>query len=89
MRLLSRAVILTGVIACAPLQAQEYDYFAANRDLIRNGVQAVLTCNGLFTSGRSIEQVFGQELAYVRESSKLRGGVLGSAEGGPYAKGLL
>ena len=42
-----------------------YDYFAANRLMIRNGVQAVLTCNGLFTSHRTLEQVYAQELAYM------------------------
>ena len=50
------------------LQAVEedgYDYFAANRLMIRNGVQAVLTCNGLFTSHRTLEQVYAQELTYM------------------------
>lgn len=27
-------------------QQGEYDYFSANRTMIRNGVQAVLMCNG-------------------------------------------
>ena len=54
-----------------------YDYFAHNRLLIRNGVQAVLMCNGLFTSRRNIEQVFEQELAYLSRP-------LGNAEGGNY-----
>lgn len=50
-----------------PLVVSEgpYDYFAANRALIAAGVQAVLTCNGLFTSERSLEQVKAQELAYL------------------------
>ncbi|MEM9387411.1 MAG: serine hydrolase [Pseudomonadota bacterium] len=56
----------------------DYDYFAANRTLIRNGVQAVLTCNGLFTSQRSLQQVFAQELAYLGDRR------LGDAQGGPY-----
>jgi CubicO group peptidase (beta-lactamase class C family) len=34
--------------------------------MIRNGVQAVLTCNGLFTSGRSLELVQREELEYLR-----------------------
>ena len=55
-----------------------WDYFAPNRELIRNGVQAVLTCNGLFTSGRSLQQVFDQELAYLEDR------VLGDASGGEY-----
>jgi len=57
-----------------------YDYFAANRSLIRHGVQAVLMCNGLFTSRRSLEQVFEQELAYMVRL----GGPVGSIEGGDW-----
>jgi len=58
-------------------QMDDYDYFAANRTTIRNGVQAVLMCNGLFTSGRTLEQVFRQELAYLPEP-------VGTADGGEY-----
>ena len=58
-------------------QQDDFDYFQANRLMIRNGVQAVLMCNGLFTSGRSLEQVFRQELAYLKHA-------VGSAEGGNY-----
>ncbi|MEM7675106.1 MAG: serine hydrolase [Myxococcota bacterium] len=42
-----------------------FDYFAANRATIGAGVQAVLTCNGLFTSNRSLTRVRAQELAYL------------------------
>ena len=48
-----------------------------NRELIQRGVQAVLTCNGLFTSNRTLDQVYEQELAYVRNP-------IGTAEGGDY-----
>ena len=58
-------------------QTADYDYFDANRTMIRNGVQAVLMCNGLFTSKRSLEQVFDQEVAYLRDP-------VGSAAGGGY-----
>ena len=58
-------------------QTESYDYFSANRNTIRNGVQAVLTCNGLFTSHRTLEQVFTQELAYLLDP-------VGSADGGEY-----
>jgi len=58
-------------------QTDDFDYFAANRTLIRNGVQAILMCNGLFTSGRTLEQVFTQELAYLPNP-------VGTAEGGEY-----
>lgn len=58
-------------------QPSEYDYFAANRIMIRNGVQALLTCNGLFTSNRTLEQVFNQELAILDDP-------VGSTRGGHY-----
>ncbi len=76
-------------------QEERYDYFAANRTMIRNGVQAVLMCNGLFTSGRTIEQVFAQELAYLSEpvgtvnggeyviNNDLQAVAIGGAESGP------
>ncbi len=63
--------------ASAQDATDDYDYFAHNRLMIRNGVQAVLMCNGLFTSHRSIEQVFHQELAYLSAP-------VGNAEGGNY-----
>lgn len=42
-----------------------YDYFSANRQLVRNGLQAVLMCNGLYTSNRHVSEIFEQELAYL------------------------
>lgn len=60
-------------------QIDDYDYFAANRQMIRNGVQAVLMCNGLFTSGRTLKQVFEQELAYIPAPN-----LVGTADGGEY-----
>jgi CubicO group peptidase (beta-lactamase class C family) len=58
-------------------QPDDYDYFQANRIMIRNGAQALITCNGLFTSNRTLEQVFDQELAIIDEP-------VGSARGGNY-----
>ena len=58
-------------------QEESHDYFSANRLMIRNGVQAVLMCNGLFTSHRTLEQVFEQELAYLPQT-------VGTAAGGNY-----
>ncbi len=60
----------------------DYDYFAHNREMIRNGVQAVLMCNGLFTSNRSLDQVFQQELAYL--GGKRVDRPLGTVAGGAY-----
>lgn len=68
-------LLLTAMSAAQPLD--EFDYFTANRTMIRNGVQAVLMCNGLFTSGRTLEQIFAQELAYLPAP-------VGSVEGGEY-----
>jgi len=64
-------------------QAETFDYFAHNRQLVRNGVQAVLMCNGLFTSKRTLPQVFDQELAYLRSDDF--GGMVGDVAGGDYA----
>jgi CubicO group peptidase (beta-lactamase class C family) len=58
-------------------QPNDFDYFQANRIMIRNGAQALITCNGLFTSNRELERVFDQELAILEEP-------VGSARGGDY-----
>lgn len=68
-------IVLSGVAIARP--ADDFDYFAANRTMIRNGVQAVLMCNGLFTSHRNLEQVFRQELAYLDDP-------VGTVDGGEY-----
>ncbi len=62
-------------------QENRFDYFEANREMIRRGVQAVLMCNGLFTSERNLDQVFEQELAYLDDP-------LGTADGGDYSVDL-
>lgn len=76
-RNLGQIVGLAAVLAAINASAQ-YDYFDHNRQLIRNGVQAVLSCNGLFTSHRTIDQVFSDELTYLDER------VIGTASGGNY-----
>jgi CubicO group peptidase (beta-lactamase class C family) len=63
-------------------QEETYDYFADNRQLVRNGVQAILMCNGLFTSNRDLRQVFRHELAYL--TPERFGGPVGTANGGEY-----
>jgi CubicO group peptidase (beta-lactamase class C family) len=68
------------LLVAAPITAQQeesYDYWQFNREMIQRGVQAVLMCNGLFTSNRTLEQVFDQELKYVRQP-------VGTATGGDY-----
>jgi len=78
-KLLSRALAF-GLLVAAPAATQsadEPDYWAYNRKTIQHGLQAVLLCNGLFTSERTLEQIFAQELAYVDEP-------VGTAAGGDY-----
>jgi len=59
-------------------QQERYDYWKFNRELIRRGQQAILMCNGLFTSNRTLEQVFAQELAFFS------GDAIGTPDGGDY-----
>ena len=77
-RNLGQIVGLAAALTALNASAQ-YDYFEHNRQLIRNGVQAVLSCNGLFTSHRTMDQIFSDELAYLGER------VIGTASGGNYA----
>jgi CubicO group peptidase (beta-lactamase class C family) len=75
-----KIAILIAILFTCTSQAQQlddFDYFLGNRIMIRNGLQAVLMCNGLFTSGRTLEQVFAQELAYVTHP-------VGTVDGGEY-----
>ncbi|MCH8211367.1 MAG: LysM peptidoglycan-binding domain-containing protein [Planctomycetes bacterium] len=82
MNRLLTVLVVVPLLLLVPAHAQQppkesFDYFAANREMIRNGLQAVLLCNGLFTSERTLEQVFAQELAYLRNP-------VGTANGGDY-----
>ncbi|MEM9546438.1 MAG: serine hydrolase [Bacteroidota bacterium] len=58
-------------------QSESYDYYTPNRKMIQRGVQAILSCNGLFTSNRSLQQVYDQELKYLKQP-------IGNASGGDY-----
>ena len=58
-------------------QEERYDYWHVNREMIRYGQQAILMCNGLFTSHRTLEEVFAQELAFLPRP-------VGTAQGGDY-----
>lgn len=71
---------LSCLILLVPALAQQeenYDYARSQRDMVRQGVQAILMCNGLFTSERNLEQVFEQELAYLPQP-------IGTPRGGDY-----
>ena len=70
-------VLLTTTTLPAQEARPAYDYYQPQRELIRRGVQSLLMCNGLFTSGRTVEQVFDEELAYLPE-------LTGTAKGGNY-----
>lgn len=71
------AIALLLPLQVSSQQEEAYDYWRSNRNMIQNGQQAILMCNGLFTSGRTLEQVFDQELAYLRQP-------VGTPRGGDY-----
>lgn len=80
MKRLLTPLLAVGLLAPLPAGAQQeesYDYFRPQRAMIRYGQQAILQCNGLFTSNRTLEQVFDQELAFLRQP-------VGTARGGDY-----
>lgn len=60
-----------------PPQRESYDYWGVQREMIRRGQQAVFVCNGLFTSNRTLEQIYAQELKFLPEP-------IGTAAGGDY-----
>lgn len=75
------AVLLVAIVLSAAGRAQQpragYDYWRVQREMIARGQQAIFMCNGLFTSNRTIEQVFAQELKYLEAP-------VGTAAGGDY-----
>ncbi|NNM31602.1 MAG: serine hydrolase, partial [Gemmatimonadetes bacterium] len=74
------ALVLLASLAASPAVGQQeetFDYWQYNREMIQRGVQAILLCNGLFTSNRTLDQVFEQELAYLRDP-------IGTPERGDY-----
>lgn len=79
--------ILVGLVVTVPTVAgdaqrrgggpQNYDYWAPQREMIRYGQQAIFMCNGLFTSNRTLEQVFAHELKFLPNP-------VGTPQGGDY-----
>ncbi|HLH31045.1 MAG TPA: hypothetical protein VKY31_07565, partial [Terriglobia bacterium] len=56
-------IFLLCIVAVAGQQtATRYDYLRANEALINGGMQALFTCNGLFVSNRTMDQLAGAEL---------------------------
>lgn len=80
MKRLVSAALLAVLIAPTPSRAQQretFDYWGPQREMIRRGQQAIFMCNGLFTSHRTLEQIFAQELAFFRAP-------IGTPRGGDY-----
>ncbi len=80
MKSLHPALVVSVLLAALPAAAQQeetWDYWQPQRQMVRQGQQAIFMCNGLFTSNRTLEQVFAQELAYLPEP-------VGTAKGGDY-----
>jgi CubicO group peptidase (beta-lactamase class C family) len=71
------ALALLAPVPARTQQEEKYDYVRFNRDMVQHGMQAILMCNGLFTSDRTLEQVFAQELAYLQHP-------VGTPRGGDY-----
>jgi len=85
-RLLTMLVGVAAISIMAPVAkvdaqrggtAQSYDYWAPQREMIRYGQQAIFMCNGLFTSNRTLEQIFAQELKFLPNP-------VGTPQGGDY-----
>ena len=71
------ALTLLLPISTLAQQEENYDYWQPQRAMVQRGQQAIFMCNGLFTSKRTLEQIFAQELAFFRDP-------IGSADGGDY-----
>jgi len=59
-------LLLLSPLTTRAQQKESFDYWQFDRALVYRGVQTLMMCNGLFTSNRTLEQIFDQELAYVR-----------------------
>ena len=77
MKRLPLLLLLLVPLASQAQQQEAYDYWQFDKALVWRGVQAFMMCNGVFTSNRTLDQVFAQELAYVR-------GRPGTVEGDDY-----
>lgn len=80
MRFRIATALLVAIALVSAVRAQErrdHDYWKPQREMIQRGEQAVFMCNGLFTSNRTLDQVFRQELKYLPTP-------IGTVEGGDY-----
>ena len=68
---------LAGTVALSltiAAQQDSHDYWGSQREMIRRGQQAIMMCNGLFTSNRTLEQIYSQELKFLARADRLCGG---------------
>ena len=68
------ALVLIALWFVSPVATQQrsaYDYWRVQRQMIERGQQAIFMCNGLFTSNRTIEQIFAQELKFLTRADRL------------------
>ena len=80
MRRFIAPLLTLSLLLSVPVGAQQqetYDYWQGQREMVQRGQQAIFTCNGLFTSNRALQEIFAQELAYLRKP-------VGTAQGGDY-----
>ena len=59
-------VLLLLMAGAGSTQTESYDYHQSTQRLVDLGTQAFMICNGIFTSGRSLEQIYEQELKLNR-----------------------
>src|SRR5436190_22980590 len=55
-------LVFSAFAAGAQQTATRYGYLQANEALINAGMQALFTCNGLFVSNRTLDQLYAAEL---------------------------
>ena len=60
------AVGLLSLVAAVPTSRAEYNYYGPTELLVSLGTQAFMTCNGLFVSNRTLDQIYEQELKLDR-----------------------
>ncbi len=56
--------VLLGVPLLSFAAQGSYGYHGATQELVWRGTQALLLCNGLFVSNRTVDQIYAQEFVY-------------------------
>jgi hypothetical protein len=57
-------VLVLGVSLLSVAAQGSYGYHGATQELVWRGTQALLLCNGLFVSNRTVDQIYSQEFVY-------------------------